>query len=268
MEQSPKLLRSIIAAAAVLALLSAAGNALVIWYVKRSTPSTYDDSALVARIAQLESGISQVGTLLGEPTGETTALGTQLEELRALVAELQGLPAAVDALAARLDYGETIEQLSAAVAALAERPDYSEAVFGLVGAVASVEERLTALENATAALALQVPAAAQNAPYADSSFNAHFSELAAEIQQLRALLEQPEPVGQEPAVQALASTRIAEYVDGGVRLRVLQGDTIWDLSRRFQSPPSIQLIRTIMELNNISDPRKLRASQILFIPIP
>ena len=52
--KSENVSRTLIAAVAILAVLSLAGNALVIWYIKQTAPKPYDDSILAMRIGRIE----------------------------------------------------------------------------------------------------------------------------------------------------------------------------------------------------------------------
>lgn len=51
-----------------------------------------------------------------------------------------------------------------------------------------------------------------------------------------------------------------------VRVFVERGDSIWSLASQYENPPDNQLIKDIMELNDISDPKRLHVGQELAIP--
>ncbi len=51
------------------------------------------------------------------------------------------------------------------------------------------------------------------------------------------------------------------------RLRLIRGDNIWMLARRFEEPPSPQFVQEILRLNDIQDPRRLQIGQTVLIPV-
>lgn len=55
-------------------------------------------------------------------------------------------------------------------------------------------------------------------------------------------------------------------VKGDTTLTVFAGDTLWDMARRFENPPTPHFIQKIMDKNGITDPRALRIGQVLIIP--
>jgi nucleoid-associated protein YgaU len=162
----------------------------------------------------------------------------------------------------------SLTELSAAVAQLADQLDYSASIAELSAATAALGERLQAVEASLAAHSTPPEAVSGQVEAASGDLQADFSGLSTQIQQLSAMLEQLEPGEREVIIPVFSSGRLVEHVEGGVRLRLLRGDTIWDLARRFENPPSRGFINAIMDANEIADPRKLQIGQVIFIPVP
>ncbi len=53
---------------------------------------------------------------------------------------------------------------------------------------------------------------------------------------------------------------------GQSMLIVQPGDSIWSMAKRFQDPPTSTFINRIVEINNISDPKRIPIGSILIIP--
>lgn len=236
MEKYQYLSRYIVAAVVILALLSIGGNALVIWYVKQATPALYDDSEMAARIQRLEQGLAEVGALLGRSEDGVVALVH--ERFDALEDSLAALVSKTETLSERTQTAES--SLIAELGQLSTHLHQLEVLAELSAQANLLQEQLEAVETS----------------------------LAAQVSRLSVLLEERKNSDPEKAVPVFSPARRVEHVEGGVRLGILPGDTIWDLARRFENPPSARLITAIMELNGIEDPRRLQVGELLFIPIP
>ncbi len=92
-------------------------------------------------------------------------------------------------------------------------------------------------------------------------------EIIAKTDKAEALNSEPES---EPmaSVQVMAPVaQVVEHECGIVEVRLLRGDSVWNIVARFKSPPSPALVNEVVEYNDIKDPRRLPVGFPVRIPM-
>ncbi|MGI6149938.1 MAG: LysM peptidoglycan-binding domain-containing protein [Firmicutes bacterium] len=228
-------------------------------------------AAIQEKVVLLEETLAVVSTQTKSIAELSGALESSLmAELKELASQVQQLASADDAAALEVQLRELVELLSSFTEqALIQHENAVPEVDESLSSAAELAEKIAVLEQALLVLAAQTEAVSERTEAVETSIQVELTELASQLRQLAALLEQDDAPQPELVLSVFGGGRPLERVDGGVRLGVIPGDTIWDLARRFsfKNPPPKQLIQDILDLNGIADPRKLQVGQSLFIPL-
>lgn len=241
MDKSPSS-RMVLVAVIVLAILSVVGNAAVIWVVRQNQP-TGDDSLLVTtRLDGVETQLARLQAAVTDSGAAIPVVESKLTDLEQILASIK------EDLDSKTAYDDT-EILNKLVAL---ETNISEGVTASRPDLSGIEDRLTILETTLGAVSDKLELVSLS------------------LTDLKVLWEKneedkvEEEVEEIPVLARLHDLNTTSCDE--VRLTVMRGDTVWGLARHFENPPSAEFIETILEVNQIVDPRKLRVGQELVIP--
>jgi hypothetical protein len=134
--------------------------------------------------------------------------------------------------------------------------DLSRVTAMLLGLETRITDSLAMVEERQAAEALEPEDALTQEEL--QAIKEMLMEIIAKTDKAEALNSEPES---EPmaSVQVMAPVaQVVEHECGIVEVRLLRGDSVWNIVARFKSPPSPALVNEVVEYNDIKDPRRLR----------
>ncbi|HHT90304.1 MAG TPA: hypothetical protein GXZ68_04950 [Firmicutes bacterium] len=216
-------------------------------------PNWVDKESWEAANQEIQSDLSQVTAML-------LGLETRITDSLAMVEERQAAEALEPAVEPNWVDKESWEAANQEI-----QSDLSQVTAMLLGLETRITEALAMVEERQAA---------ESSEPEDALTQEELQAIKEMLMEIIAKTDKAEALNSEPESEPMASVQVmapvaqvVEHECGIVEVRLLRGDSVWNIVARFKSPPSPALVNEVVEYNDIKDPRRLPVGFPVRIPM-
>jgi len=216
-------------------------------------PNWVDKESWEAANQEIQSDLSRVTAML-------LGLETRITDSLAMVEERQAAESSEPAVEPNWVDKESWEAANQEI-----QSDLSQVTAMLLGLETRITEALAMVEERQAA---------ESSEPEDALTQEELQAIKEMLMEIIAKTDKAEALNSEPESEPMASVQVmapvaqvVEHECGIVEVRLLRGDSVWNIVARFKSPPSPALVNEVVEYNDIKDPRRLPVGFPVRIPM-
>jgi len=216
-------------------------------------PNWVDKESWEAVNQEIQSDLSRVTAML-------LGLETRITDSLAMVEERQAAESSEPAVEPNWVDKESWEAANQEI-----QSDLSQVTAMLLGLETRITEALAMVEERQAA---------ESSEPEDALTQEELQAIKEMLMEIIAKTDKAEALNSEPESEPMASVQVmapvaqvVEHECGIVEVRLLRGDSVWNIVARFKSPPSPALVNEVVEYNDIKDPRRLPVGFPVRIPM-
>jgi NADPH-dependent 7-cyano-7-deazaguanine reductase QueF-like protein len=216
-------------------------------------PNWVDKESWEAVNQEIQSDLSRVTAML-------LGLETRITDSLAMFEERQAAESSEPAVEPNWVDKESWEAANQEI-----QSDLSQVTAMLLGLETRITEALAMVEERQAA---------ESSEPEDALTQEELQAIKEMLMEIIAKTDKAEALNSEPESEPMASVQVmapvaqvVEHECGIVEVRLLRGDSVWNIVARFKSPPSPALVNEVVEYNDIKDPRRLPVGFPVRIPM-
>ena len=216
-------------------------------------PNWVDKESWEAANQEIQSDLSRVTAML-------VGLETRITDSLAMFEERQAAESSEPAVEPNWVDKESWEAANQEI-----QSDLSQVTAMLLGLETRITEALAMVEERQAA---------ESSEPEDALTQEELQAIKEMLMEIIAKTDKAEALNSEPESEPMASVQVmapvaqvVEHECGIVEVRLLRGDSVWNIVARFKSPPSPALVNEVVEYNDIKDPRRLPVGFPVRIPM-
>jgi hypothetical protein len=216
-------------------------------------PNWVDKESWEAANQEIQSDLSRVTAML-------LGLETRITDSLAMFEERQAAESSEPAVEPNWVDKESWEAANQEI-----QSDLSQVTAMLLGLETRITEALAMVEERQAA---------ESSEPEDALTQEELQAIKEMLMEIIAKTDKAEALNSEPESEPMASVQVmapvaqvVEHECGIVEVRLLRGDSVWNIVARFKSPPSPALVNEVVEYNDIKDPRRLPVGFPVRIPM-